>query len=102
MKIVITDCDHGYFTPEEMVIEQANYELEIAQCRNSKDVYSVARDAEAIICQYVQITSELLQRLPKCRILARYGVGIDNIDLSAATRCGIQVVYNKSISVMLS
>ena len=93
MKIVLTDCDHGYTTPEETVIRAAGHDLQIALCSTTEEVYGVAHDAHAIICQYVPITSELLASLPLCRVVGRYGVGVDNVDVAAATRLGIKVVH---------
>jgi D-3-phosphoglycerate dehydrogenase len=93
MKIVITDCDHCFFTPEESVIERAGYSLKISQCRRPEEIIEVAQDAEALICQFLPITQSLLASLPKCRVVGRYGVGVDNVDLEAATASGIKVVH---------
>ena len=93
MNIVITDCDHDFFAPEESVIEKAGYSLKIFQCRHPEEILEVASDAEALICQFLPITQSLLASLPKCRVVGRYGVGVDNVDLEAATALGIKVVH---------
>jgi len=93
MKIVITDCDHEFFTPEESVIERAGHSLKISQCRRPEEVLEVAHDAEALICQFFPITHTLLTSLPNCRVVGRYGVGVDNVDLEAATALGIKVIH---------
>src|ERR1700722_7865581 len=50
-------------------------------------------DADALIVRSAtRVTEELLARAPKLRIVGRAGVGVDNIDLDAATRRGILVV----------
>ena len=93
MKIVITDCDHGFFTPEESVIEKAGHSLKICKGRHPEEVLEVAHDAEALICQFLPITHTLLTSLPNCRVVGRYGVGVDNVDLEAATALGIKVIH---------
>ena len=92
MRVVITDCDHGFFEPERFVIESAGHELVIAHCRLTDEVSNIAFDADALICQSVPITYDLLKSLPRCKVVGRYGVGIDNIDVSGATTLGVKVV----------
>ncbi|MBM3460065.1 MAG: C-terminal binding protein, partial [Armatimonadetes bacterium] len=50
-----------------------------------------ARDAEGIISQMAPLRAEVLDHLERCRVIVRYGVGVDNIDVEAATRNGITV-----------
>lgn len=57
-------------------------------------IVEFAQDADAIIVQYAQVSRETLQRLPKCKVVSRYGIGIDNIDVQAAKELGIYVAYN--------
>jgi D-3-phosphoglycerate dehydrogenase len=45
------------------------------------------------------ITAEVMARMPKCRIIARYGIGVDTIDLDAATHAGIIVTNNPSYCI---
>ena len=93
MNIVITDCDHGFITPEREVIEGAGHRLFLHECRTSQDVAEAARGADALICQSVRITAGVLRNLPRCKVVGRYGVGLDNVDVNAATALGIKVVH---------
>lgn len=93
MNILITDCDHGFFDPEERVVRQHGHSLRIAKCRSPEDVVREAGGADALICQRVLITREALEALPRVRVVGRYGSGVDNVDLNAATECGVRVVY---------
>jgi D-3-phosphoglycerate dehydrogenase len=93
MKIVITDCDHGFFDPEGEVVSEAGGSLAVYQCHTPAEVLAVAQDAEGILCQYVSITEEVLEGLPRLCVVGRYGVGLDNVDLQAASKLGIPVVY---------
>jgi D-3-phosphoglycerate dehydrogenase / 2-oxoglutarate reductase len=59
-----------------------------------------AADCDALLNTYAgPITAEVMARMPKCRIIARYGIGVDTIDLEAATREGIIVTNNPTYCV---
>jgi len=49
--------------------------------------------ADAIGVRHTRITREIIEHLEKCRIIARFGGGYDNIDVRAATESGIIVTY---------
>jgi D-3-phosphoglycerate dehydrogenase len=89
--VVITDCDHGTIAPEEAVLRAAGVEYRLHQAKSEEEVIAVAREADAIILQYVPITGRVLDALPRCRVAVRYGVGVDTIDLAAATERGVIV-----------
>jgi D-3-phosphoglycerate dehydrogenase / 2-oxoglutarate reductase len=48
--------------------------------------------ADAILCQYLRIDAGMMDALPRCRVVGRYGVGLDNVDLDAARERGLAVV----------
>jgi D-3-phosphoglycerate dehydrogenase len=51
-------------------------------------------DADALIVRtYTQVNDALLDQAPKVRVVARAGVGLDNVDLDACRRRNIRVVY---------
>jgi D-3-phosphoglycerate dehydrogenase len=89
--VIITDCDHGTIAPEESVLRAAGVEYRLHQARTEDDVVAVARDADAIILQYAPITGRVLDGLARCRVAVRYGVGVDTVDLGAATERGVVV-----------
>jgi D-3-phosphoglycerate dehydrogenase len=90
-KFVITD--HGFPTldPENQVIQEAGGKLAAFQCRDEADVIRVAKDADALLVQFAPITRAVIQNLPVCRVIVRYGIGTDNVDLEAARNHGIVV-----------
>ena len=54
--------------------------------------FATLRDADAILTAWtMRFTPPVLRELTRCRLIVRYGVGVDNIDLAAATECGIVV-----------
>lgn len=48
-------------------------------------------EADALLVRWVRITPHIIQQLPRCKIIVRYGVGTDNVDANAATEAGIMV-----------
>jgi D-3-phosphoglycerate dehydrogenase / 2-oxoglutarate reductase len=89
--VVITDCDHGDADPERAVLDGHDVELRVLQCRTPEEVADQAGDADVLINQYVPITGEVLDAVGRCRLVVRYGVGVDNVDVEAATTRGVWV-----------
>ena len=49
--------------------------------------------ADAIMSDYFAWTAEAIQQLERCRVICQYGVGLDQIDIDAATRAGIVISH---------
>jgi D-3-phosphoglycerate dehydrogenase len=90
-QVVITDCDHGSIEEEKEEFSRIGAELILAQVKEEKDLIRACKEADGLINQYSLLTRNVLEQLPKCKVLARYGVGVDSIDLKAATDLGIIV-----------
>ncbi len=88
--IVITDSDlPGNAT--ENVLSDAGYRVVRASCSNEQDVLDVATGARALIVQWAPITASVIDSLDTCEFISRIGIGLDMIDLDAATSKGIAV-----------
>ena len=91
MRIVVTECDHDAFDAEREVARGSGVEFVIAQSRNCDELIANATGAAGILVQYASITSEVMDALPGLRVIGRYGVGVDSVDVDAATERGIAV-----------
>lgn len=92
MKVLITDAEYPDIdTLERPILEGAGFELEVASCRTPEQVVQAGQGAVALMVQYAPITRQVLEALPRLRIVSRYGVGVDNIDLQAAQELGVWV-----------
>jgi D-3-phosphoglycerate dehydrogenase len=91
MKIVITDSGFKDIIPETAIIEGAGFELISAQCKTAEDVIAVAADADGIIVQWAPISAEVIHNLSRCKVIVRYGIGVDNVDIAVAKQKGIPV-----------
>ena len=75
------------------LLDPIDAELVDCLCLTEADLLAHASDADAILCSIpVQPwTTDVLQSLEKCRIIASLGVGFDRLDMDTATNCGIAV-----------
>src|SRR5262249_8134621 len=89
--VVIADYDYGDVDIERAIIEQAGFELIAAECKTEDEVIVVARDAAAVIAQYATTSARVIEELSHCRVIARYGTGVDIVDVDAATRHNVLV-----------
>ena len=89
--ILIADYDFGDVSIEQAIIESAGFELRAAQCKNEDEVIEHGRKADGVLAQYAPIGARAINAFTRCRVIARYGTGVDIVDVDAATRRGIQV-----------
>jgi len=90
-KIVITESYHPTLDNEMDIIKEIDAELILKQCKTEDEVIECAWDADGLMVQHAKISRKVIQHLEKCKIIARYGVGYDNVDVKAATEKGIMV-----------
>lgn len=90
-KIYITDCDHANINEETEVFTKAGVEFELVQCKTEDDVIAKCKDAVAVCNQYAPITKKVFEAIPTLKTVVRYGVGVDNVDVKAATELGRKV-----------
>ena len=91
LKVVISDYDFGECDIERRLIEGAGFALVPAQAKSEDELSAVVRDAAAVMVQYAHVGAKTIAQMERCRVIARYGVGVDTIDVDAATRRNILV-----------
>jgi D-3-phosphoglycerate dehydrogenase len=70
------------------------------QTKKPEEFLGAAADCDALLNTYAgPITAEAMAKMPKCKIIARYGIGVDTIDLKAATEAGIIVTNNPTYCI---
>jgi D-3-phosphoglycerate dehydrogenase len=90
MKIVISDDRFGWADEERRVFAEKG-ELLIARCRTEEELIAACADADAVLLNQAPMTGRVISHLTKCRVISRYGIGCDNVDLRAAEEAGIWV-----------
>lgn len=90
-KFVITDFQFPNIDAEKSIIEDAGGQLVPHQCKTELDVIERAADADVLLVQWAPISRSVIESLANCKVIVRYGIGLDNIDLTAARNRGITV-----------
>ncbi|WP_425080911.1 C-terminal binding protein [Ruegeria arenilitoris] len=90
-KVVITDYDFGDVAVETEILEAAGAEVIALQAKRQEDLFDVAPHCAAMMNQYARIGKETITRMRNCEVIARYGVGVDIVDVGTATEKGILV-----------
>ncbi|PSL15373.1 C-terminal binding protein [Shimia abyssi] len=90
-KVVITDYDFGDVDVERAILEKVGAQVIALQAKTEADLFEAAEDCAAMVNQYARIGSETISRMQKCEVIARYGVGVDIVDVKAATNRNILV-----------
>jgi D-3-phosphoglycerate dehydrogenase len=91
--VAVADSPFPSLAPVEAALKRIDAELRVAKSGNADDILAVARDADGIMVCYAQITPAIIGELTRCKVIARTGLGVDNIDLPASTAKGITVTY---------
>jgi D-3-phosphoglycerate dehydrogenase len=98
-KVVLTD-----YVWESLEVEKKTLaglaELTALQTKKPDEFLAQAADCDALLNTYAgPITAADMAKMPRCKIIARYGIGVDTIDLDAATAAGIIVTNNPTYCI---
>jgi D-3-phosphoglycerate dehydrogenase len=91
--VAITDSPFPSLDPVKTALAKLDPDLRMAKSTSAGDILAVAGEADAVIVCYAQISAEVIRGLAKCKVIGRTGLGVDNIDVTAATERGIVVSY---------
>jgi D-3-phosphoglycerate dehydrogenase / 2-oxoglutarate reductase len=91
--IAVTDSPFPSLDPAKAALARVDPELRMAKTASTDDILAVARDADAVFVTYAKLPRELLIQLTRCKVIGRFGLGVDNIDTKAAAELGITVTY---------
>lgn len=90
-KVYVTDCDYGSLDNEIRVLAGIDTEPVLLDCKTDEELIERASDADALIVEYKKITDKVFDNLKNLKIVVRYGVGYDCVDVESATRHGVCV-----------
>ena len=92
-KVLITDYVWPSTDPERAVLEAGGASVVVAPNGEEGTLVGLARDADAIMTCFAQVTENVVRAAEQCIVIGRFGVGVDNIAVSTATELGIAVTY---------
>lgn len=91
MNIVVTDHDYMDFSREEHLFNSYGAAFTVTQCTNDEEIITAAKEADIIINSDLPISKQVIEQLPKLKLITRYGIGVDHIDVEAANEQGVYV-----------
>ena len=80
---------------EEALLHSMNASLTLSTSQTEDSIIEACRGAHIVLVEHphTPINRRVIERLGTCRLIAKYSIGLDNIDLSAATEQGIVVCH---------
>ncbi len=91
-KVLVTDYNFETLKYEKKILKDIGAEFYSAQCKTEEDVIKSARGMHGLLAQFAPITRRVIESLPELKVVGRYGIGYDIIDVEAATENGVCVV----------
>ena len=89
--VIITDSGFPDNNPEKEILENMDCSVTNIQCKDESQLRSQVNKADALIVQLAPITRSVIESMNHCKVIVRYGIGVDNIDLVAAKEKAIPV-----------
>ena len=90
-KILITDYVWASIEPERQVLAEVGAELIAAETGDASELQVLAPMMDGILTCWNPVREPVIAAAKKCQVIARYGIGLDNIDVDVATAHGIVV-----------
>ena len=92
-KVVILNLGYADFETEKRMLADIGVDVHIVEndCSTEDQVIAAAHEADGMLIREAPVTRKVIAALSSCRIISRYGVGVDHIDLEAAAECKIYV-----------
>jgi D-3-phosphoglycerate dehydrogenase / 2-oxoglutarate reductase len=98
-KVLITDYAWNSLDLEESILKQANASLVVAHTGDEDELVKLSANVNGIMTCWKPVTEKVIANSTRCLAVGRYGVGLDNIDVSFSTKNGIVVTNVPSYCV---
>jgi len=89
--VAVTDYTFPALDVEQSLLAPLGVRLVAGQCRSSAEVAALISQADAVICQFAPVDATAIAAAGRARVIVRYGIGVDNVDLEAARQRSIPV-----------
>jgi D-3-phosphoglycerate dehydrogenase len=90
-KVLLTDYAWNDLDIERTTLSEIDAELVVAESQDVASLAALAADVDAIMTNWAKVPAAVIEASPRCRIVSRLGIGLDNIDVACATSRGIVV-----------
>ena len=99
LSLCLTDSDFHGTQAEDEILSPLGLDIESCDCRKPREIISKCHDADILLVQWAQISRQVLESLPRLKAVVRYGIGVDMIDVQAATELGVIVCNTPSYCI---
>ena len=89
--VVITDWNFDNLNIEKQYLDSRQISLVSNQCKTEAELISLVAEADAVITQFAKINAQVISAMKNAKVIVRYGIGVDNVDLAAAQSRNIPV-----------
>jgi D-3-phosphoglycerate dehydrogenase len=91
LQVAVSDSVFPNLDRARAVLSTIGAQLRLADEPTPEAILRVAREADALLATYAKITADMIRQMTRCRIISRFGIGVDNVDIQAATERGMVV-----------
>jgi len=91
LTVAVTDFSFPNLDIEQAILQSAGCELQSGQCKTAETLIPLVAQADAVITQFAPLKADVIAAMQRARVIVRYGIGVDNVDLDAARARGIPV-----------
>jgi len=89
--VAVADSVFPNLDTARSVLAAIGADLQLAPQATPEAILKIAVGADALLVTYAKITADMIAQMKRCRIISRFGIGVDNVDLAAATSARIVV-----------
>jgi D-3-phosphoglycerate dehydrogenase len=90
-RVVVAGGTFPHLDPERKILGAIGAQIVDANRLPREEVIALARKADALMTDYFAVDAGVIAELERCRVICRYGIGLDRVDIPAATKAGIMV-----------
>jgi len=90
-RVLVTDYAWPSLDIEREILSRVDAELVVARSGDEAELIELASGVDAILTNWKRLPEAALRAAERCVVIARYGVGVDNIPVAVATELGIVV-----------
>ena len=76
--VAVADSVFPTLDPAREVLSSIGAEIQLSPEPTTDAIMAIAKDADGVLVTYAKITAEMIRQMTKCRVISRFGIGVDN------------------------
>ena len=89
--VAVTDYSFETLDTERSILEPLGFTVVGRHCKTQPEIIDLVAEADGVITQFAPVNAAVIGAMRRARVIVRYGIGVDNVDLDAARARGIPV-----------